>query len=186
MPRTELHRKLEQGISGFSDLTGKIDVVVTEVRDIPVRVGSTFGSLSERLADVSAQLGLIHSAILAVGRQDLPEPTPEAFHCIRALNQVEDLVTDREFVRAENNASLERRWHDAPTQDCWRRLADDKVLMQRFQRVFRAFGSEGVPERIERYLELDQLRRDVVRYFAPPQLPASAAGGAVRSRSPKK
>lgn len=186
MARTVLHTRLQDGIDKIGSVSQKIDAATTQIGAIPATIGGTFGALSDRLADMSAKLELIHIALLATTGRDLPSPTQAAFNCIRVLNQVEDLITDRDFLLERNNQSLYERSIEGPTQDCVRTLEADPDLQNRFKRVYRPFADGSFSTLAERYSELDQLRRDIVRHFRPSAPSPSPAEGAEQKRSSKK
>lgn len=179
--------QLQGGVSAVSNVSQKLDGVTQKIGELQSSIASTFGTVPSTAAQVASSLAQIHTAILAATGQQLPEPTPEAFECIRALNQVEDLVTDHDFQLAKNNEVLRGRWTDRPTQGCYENLQKlDPQLGERFEAVYRSFDSPDLSARAERYLELDQLRRDIVRRFGSSSPPRGNLRGRARARSRRK
>jgi len=151
MARTVLHSRLEDGIAATS-------------------------GVQEKIEDVTAALSRIQEAIEAM----LPpgKPTPEAFNCLRVLNQVEDLVTDHEFDRDKNNTSLKKRLAERPTKDCHAKLQSDRGLAERFLTIYSEFPDPTTFEdRAKRYVEIDQLRHDIIRHFGASRPSHGKAGG---------
>lgn len=170
--------QLQGGIDAIGNVSQKIDGVTVGISDVQASMATAFGTMSDRVAEVASTLGLIHTAILAVMGQPLPRPTQEAFDCIRVLNQVEDLVTDRDFQLRKNNAALAERYTERPTIECFTKLQNiDETLANRFQKIYVAFQAASVEARAERYLEIDALRREIVRRFGLSLPPSLGAGG---------
>lgn len=95
-----------------------------------------------------------------------PRISPAAFervaHCLRALNQMEDLVLDKEFQLAENNKSIERRTKETLYIEALNSLPD--TLQTRFAAAFKPFTRAGlIAQRAQRASQILQLRLDVIR-----------------------
>jgi len=163
----------------------KIDGVTTHIDAVPSAIVDTVGTVADRLADVSAKLELIHTDVLAMTGRDRPNPTQAAFDCIRVLNQVEDLITDRHFALKNNNRSLSERSIEAPTLDCVQKRQADPDLQNRFKAVYLPIADDRFLTLADRYADLDQLRRDIVRHFQPLAPTPSTAEAAEKRRSKK-
>lgn len=100
----------------------------------------------------------------------LPQPTAEAFECLRVVNQVEDLILDKSFNPARNNKSL-ADIRDPNKNGAYKQcleLLKDSGLCTAFQEIFRDFTekeSKNFLERPQRFLEIQRLRAEIVRYF---------------------
>jgi single-stranded DNA-specific DHH superfamily exonuclease len=99
------------------------------------------------------------------GRIVPTDVTPKAFIGIRALSQVQDLVTDKDKNRVQNNKTLDRLRKSAPYAEVSELLGDSN-LRQRFQAAFQDFASDEFKELAERFVEIQDLNSDLVRYFA--------------------
>ena len=185
--RTMLHKRLQGGMEAAEEIVRKMDGVTAQIGGVQANVGKGldglrtdlghgFATVTQRLGRVSSELELIHTAILAASGRQFTEPNQRAFECIRVLNQVEDLVTDHDFAHVRNNALLTERWDERPTQECYQILiSGDPNLGKRFQAVYGPFQSDEFHERAARYVEIDQLRRDIVGHFGPSPTPPGTA-----------
>ncbi len=95
-----------------------------------------------------------------------PRISPAAFervaHCLRALNQIEDLVIDKEFQLGENNKSIERRTKETLYKGALNSLPDN--LRVRFEAAFKPFTrADLIEQRAQRASQIFQLRLDVIR-----------------------
>jgi len=151
---------LNQGLAGVSTQLLKISDPIAAVSP---KLDDVSSKVINSLADISDTLGLIHTAIVPVTADQL---TDRAFACIRALNQVEDLVTDHDFDWTSNSRHLAQRLDDTSTQDCLKALGPSTELSARFQAMYQGFDSNDFTPRAERYVQIDQLRRDIIRHFA--------------------
>ena len=177
-------QRLQSGINAVHDVGQKVEAVAAQISGL--RAGE-LATVCQRLSRLSSEMVFIQSAILAVAGQEPAEPTPNAFQYIRALNQVEDLVTDHDFSHTKNSAGLTERWNERRTQDCYETLmAADPNLGGRFQAVYGPFLTDEFHERAARYGEVDQLRRDIIRHCGPPSSRPATAPDTDKRRSRRK
>lgn len=100
--------------------------------------------------------------------------TEEAFSCIRALSQVQDLVTDKSWfggrekmktTKAANNQQLTNLIGNQPyTHSC--DLLIDQELKSAFVNQFSPFVTGDLQELGKRFLQIQQLNTQLVLYFS--------------------
>ncbi|WP_287128678.1 hypothetical protein [Candidatus Cyanaurora vandensis] len=120
------------------------------------------GVLTETREFIHSQTILNQSLLTSIS-QSSSTPTRDGFDCIRLLKQVEDLVLDQSPNRDGNNRTLEE--YRGRLDEPLRLLADEPTLRERYGDALRPFQGKQLRERANRYLELQQLIMDILRYF---------------------
>jgi hypothetical protein len=99
----------------------------------------------------------------------IPTPiTPEAMHCIRVLAQVQDLVTDKNFVLKTNNETLKKIQGSNPHEECLKKITDERLKAE-FISAFGQFSTDDPDERSDRLLLIQQLNAKLIRFFCEPR-----------------
>jgi hypothetical protein len=182
MARTAFHRKAFLNVGNLDELKLSVTQAKEEILlNFTQQIQTAQSALSGRFDNINATLSIhtdkidqIPSSIVNAkneiieaipGRIEPTDVTPEAFVCVRALSQVQDLVTDKDKSCDQNNKALDKLTKSPPFSEA-SKLLEKSDLVQRFQAAFRNFTTGEFKELAERFVEIQDLNSDLVRYFA--------------------
>ena len=124
-------------------------------------------SLSETTNDAVSKFLELHKKMVSYLDVKLPaNKTQNAFACIRVLKQIEDITIAESFEQDKVNDSLETIKKEPSYQSSMDQLSGDQDLKVRVDHVYRQFVKGDLEDRAQRFLEIQRLRADIVRYFA--------------------
>jgi hypothetical protein len=158
----------------------------TRLNEIDTSIGKVDATLNQLVLLETKGLKVQVTNLPRAGTFNADELTEGAFNCIRALVQVQNLVTDKSWfeneasttaktvaknkeVVSKNNTSLRDITTNNSSYDhCLLLLKDNKSLLYRFKQQFTTQFQDGnINELGERFLQIQVLNSDLVSYFAP-------------------
>jgi hypothetical protein len=167
-----------QAVTGeLTAVAGALDKLTKGQESLILAVGDGNSATRELVAATTAGQQAITDELAAISASlpsAAPKPpdlktAPVLMLCLRAINQVEDLIVDKDYDRQNNNNELTRRKGDDLSTAARDSLPDQdpRDLQQRFDALFEEIPSRNVMERrIERILAIQVLRADLYAHFA--------------------
>jgi hypothetical protein len=167
MARNAIHQRFERLILATQQVSKALSN--PETKDLLSTISTNVNQLPMAIYEAIEPLIEEAKEDIIKGFNSKPSPndvTQEAFDCIRILSQIQDLVTDKEFVLDTNNETLTKLRCSSAYNTAFNQLSESEAIQNRFQNAFRDFKTDEFTERAKRLIEILGLYNDLIRTFA--------------------